>query len=546
MTTVLLFTGLVLGATLSIMFWPQKVQRSMAVQETPTELILTGIVRDFQRDHPDFDVVPPGGVGHVAGSVEERLDGLKRPVHDTGGYRVLSQWTDAQGRRIAPHLAGTGGEGGESVPAGVWVEDLLLMSDGRIDSFDAAQGPYGQDGNQSDDAVVRVNSTTAGAVEIDGSSYVGGDVLVGPGGDPASVIDSTGSITGTVGTQEQPFAMPPIVVPGDEVVGPNTGDVWFHHTPSTITGNMHVDDFRVSTEAVVTIDGNVTILVEGEFRTETKGVIQVLPHSSLDIYVMGKFTVETRCLWSDPRNTRVYILSTDDPLKLQTDADFYGTIIVPDSRLLIQTDGELHGSYIGRELQFKTGGQIHVTGSGPTGCLAVNDTMGSPGSAHDGGVSSAETFGEWFRDVLGVNQSAAHAITLVRGADGVYEHATNHFNPIDGRLFGNEGQGHNYQFTYAIAASFVFEACAGQFIEIEGGDGAWVFVDGKLAVDLGGVASGTPQHLDLDRLGLEDGRSYPVHLFYAQRLAGSDGLRVRTNVELSTAGYVPTVTEQYD
>ena len=88
-------------------------------------------------------------------------------------------------------------------------------------------------------------------------------------------------------------------------------------------------------------------------------------------------------------------------------------------------------------------------------------------------------------------------------------------------------------------ATFDYEECAGQFFHFDGGDGAWLFVDGELVMDLGGVAPGTDQYVDFDRLGLTDGENYRLEFFYAQRTAGRSVFRLRTNLDLTTE---PTAT----
>ena len=51
-------------------------------------------------------------------------------------------------------------------------------------------------------------------------------------------------------------------------------------------------------------------------------------------------------------------------------------------------------------------------------------------------------------------RNRSHAITLDETApgSGIYRYSNSNFFPIDGELLGNEG--HNYHFTYQIAASF--------------------------------------------------------------------------------------------
>src|SRR6185503_17415928 len=79
----------------------------------------------------------------------------------------------------------------------------------------------------------------------------------------------------------------------------------------------------------------------------------------------------------------------------------------------------------------------HNPSSGPMldACgRAVNDLAGIKGPLSTGGITSASTFDQWFRDSLGVNLSDYHTITLTRNRDSVYEYSTDRFYPIDGEL----------------------------------------------------------------------------------------------------------------
>lgn len=168
----------------------------------------------------------------------------------------------------------------------------------------------------------------------------------------------------------------------------------------------------------------------------------------------------------------------------------------------------------------------------------INDTQAVFGAANAGGVSSADTFAQWFTDVPGVNVSAKSFLSMTKDSNGVYSFTTSDFTPIDKEMYGNQGADHNRGFTAAIDATATYAKCTGQFIEYSGSGDAWIFINGKLAMDLGGTHSGASQTVLLDRLGLTDGSSVHVQFFYAQRTSGNAAFSLRTNTVLSTPNSV--------
>ena len=185
--------------------------------------------------------------------------------------------------------------------------------------------------------------------------------------------------------------------------------------------------------------------------------------------------------------------------------------------------------------QYDLAGAVLEVGSFDVCGNPFSDSLGTAGVASDGDITSAATFDQWFRDVLGVNVSFLHQIRLVdQFGTGNYIFDDTAFFPADGIAFGNEGDLNNNYFTYMIRASFVYDACTGQYLAFEGDDDFWLFVDDNLALDIGGVRPGTEQVVDMDRLGLTDGSTYFATLFYAQRLAGQATFSLRTNIDLMT------------
>lgn len=173
-----------------------------------------------------------------------------------------------------------------------------------------------------------------------------------------------------------------------------------------------------------------------------------------------------------------------------------------------------------------------------------NDAAGSASSSAGGSITTAENFAKWYRDVPGMNASMQLPITLNRqpGTNRyVFDDTVDPqfssgggFFPINGQLFGNySNTGKNFHFTYMIDTTFIFEANKGHVFTFTGDDDVWVYIDGKLVIDLGGVHGKTSQTIELDRLSwLRDGETYSLKFFFAERHTTQSNFRVETTLTL--------------
>jgi fibro-slime domain-containing protein len=178
----------------------------------------------------------------------------------------------------------------------------------------------------------------------------------------------------------------------------------------------------------------------------------------------------------------------------------------------------------------------------------ISDAAAAFGAASSGGISSAESFAQWFLDTPNQNTSRRLSIDMVRGSSNVYAFTSGDFAPINGELYGNQGLAKNRGFTFAFTGTCAYKKCAGQFFEYAGDTDAWLYVNGQLAMDMGGKHVGQSQFVDMDRLGLVDGETVTVHFFYAQRSDTNAAFSLRTNVILQTNSSVasPTVSNPFD
>jgi fibro-slime domain-containing protein len=143
-------------------------------------------------------------------------------------------------------------------------------------------------------------------------------------------------------------------------------------------------------------------------------------------------------------------------------------------------------------------------------------------------------FDQWYHDTPPINQTAPLDLQLSPSQEdpGSFEYDNDAFFPIDGQLRGNEGRLHNYHFT--LQASTTFQFRGGEVFSFAGDDDMWVFINRRLAIDLGGTHRRASADIALDAIaashGLIKGQVFPLHFFFAERHTVSSTFTLRTTI----------------
>ena len=165
-------------------------------------------------------------------------------------------------------------------------------------------------------------------------------------------------------------------------------------------------------------------------------------------------------------------------------------------------------------------------------------TAGCPGGQE---VTSQTTFDQWYRYVPNVNKPFLVYLEFVPNM-GVYTFDSEEYFPLDGAGWGNNSVGdngvmHNFGFSTELHLRFTYKG--GETFTFKGDDDVWAFINGQLAVDLGGLHSAATGSVMLDTLGLTKGTDYPLDLFQAERHPTGSHFRVDTNLSFTSCGTVP-------
>jgi fibro-slime domain-containing protein len=178
----------------------------------------------------------------------------------------------------------------------------------------------------------------------------------------------------------------------------------------------------------------------------------------------------------------------------------------------------------------------------------IGHPMPAPTCPYGAQNTSKMLFDQWYNDIPGVNDAYEVSLWFAPRPGGLFTFQSLHYFPIDGAGFMSTAQAddnkpHNFGFTTELHTRFLYKG--GEIFTFEGDDDVWVYINDKLAVDLGGLHPMQTRAVQLDmvatQLGIVTGTIYSLDLFHAERHTTASTFRIDTNLSFVDCGRIPRV-----
>jgi len=206
-------------------------------------------------------------------------------------------------------------------------------------------------------------STAPGSIIL-GTGIINGDVVVGVGGDPETVIQNSGTIIGQTYALSEEIILPTTTPP----VLPDKGTIDISGTTVLLTpadNGRYAGITSPILNGVLEIDGGDVVLhISGNIGMSNSSEIRIKDGSSLTLYVGGNMTfasgagVDNQNGASD--SLKVYSTGAgDQTFQIKNNTSMFGLIYAPNTDVSIMNSASLYGSFTAKSFTMMNNGTFY-------------------------------------------------------------------------------------------------------------------------------------------------------------------------------------------
>ena len=243
-------------------------------------------------------------------------------------------------------------------------ETLILKADTLVDGYNS-EDPLDTDVEVD----ISTQSTADASIVLNTGVIVEGDVTVGVGGDPDTVIKDIGATTGDQlsGIIEEPLPLiSPPALPDMGIDITATGEiVTIGPADSGQYGNIILT--KGDTVGVLEISGgDVVLYFTGNIDLGESCELVVKDGSSLTVYIDGDIHCRTNSAINaeyppeDPSKFQIYgTAEVQQSFDIKAKSEWSGTIYAPNADVILFAKGDFYGSVVSNSFELKAGGNYH-------------------------------------------------------------------------------------------------------------------------------------------------------------------------------------------
>jgi hypothetical protein len=245
-------------------------------------------------------------------------------------------------------------------------EELEIDSNAFVDSYDSTKGSYASQvtgGFALENGDIGSNSD----IYLDSNATIHGAGQYGPDTDDTITLGSSVTITGGYGQASSEIALPAVTVPTIA----SSGSLEVKRETVTIgPGDIHYDEIVVNSNSDLKIVGPARIVVDSLDVGSNTTIELNASGGPLELYGTGRFVLDSNSkltsIAGSPADVSVFLTAvhdsaddSDPKIALDSNAEFYGTILAPEASVALDSNLRLYGAVMAKWLELNSNAQVH-------------------------------------------------------------------------------------------------------------------------------------------------------------------------------------------